>query len=342
MSQPKPEPGQPLRPDRLEVSVAIPCYNEQDTINLLLSALYAQTYPREKMEVVIADGLSSDDTKLRIAEFQEKHPDLLVRIVENPARTIPAGLNQAIRSACGALIVRLDAHSVPDPDYVANCVKALEDGKGDSVGGVWEIRPRGSGWMARAIALAAAHPLGIGDAQYRFTREAQFVDTVPFGAFRRSLVDEIGPFDEGLLTNEDYEFNARLRQAGGRIWLDPSIRSVYFARPNLLELARQYWRYGYWKARMLRRYPGTIRWRQALPPLFVFSLFASALVAPWWSYAGWIFVLESSVYAAILMLVGLQMAWRKRDPTLVVGIPLAIAVMHIAWGSAFLWSLFLG
>jgi glycosyltransferase involved in cell wall biosynthesis len=324
------------------VTIAIPCYNEQDTINLLLGALYAQTYPREKMEVVIADGLSTDDTRLRIAEFQAKHPDLLIRIVENPARTIPAGLNQAIRSACGALIVRLDAHSVPDPDYVARCVAALAAGKGDSVGGVWEIRPRGSGWTARAIALAAAHPLGVGDAQYRFTREAQLVDTVPFGAFRRSLVDEIGLFDEELLTNEDYEFNTRLRKSGRRIWLDPNIRSVYFARPNLVELARQYWRYGYWKARMLRRYPGSIRWRQALPPLFVFSLLGSALCALWWSFAGWIFVLESSAYAAILVLVGLQMAWRKRDPTLAVGIPLAIATMHIAWGCAFLWSLFSG
>ncbi len=254
------------------VSVIVPCYNEQNTILLLLEAIYAQTYPRPQMEVVIADGLSKDQTRWQIADFQARHPDLTVQIVDNPNRTIPSGLNRAIQAAQGEMIVRLDAHSVPQPDYVARCVTALEQGFGNSVGGVWEIRPRGSGWQACAIALAAAHPFGVGDAHYRYTTTAQVVDTVPFGAFHRSLVERIGYFDEHLLTNEDYEFNVRLRQAGGKIWLDPAIRSIYFARANLVELARQYWRYGYWKARMLRRYPGTVRWRQALPPLFVLSL----------------------------------------------------------------------
>ena len=140
------------------------------------------------------------------------------------------------------------------------------------MGGIWDIQPQGKGWQARAIAAAAAHPFAVGDAYYRFTRAAQEVDTLPFGAFRKSLIERIGAFDEDLLTNEDYEFNVRLRKSGGRIWLDPAIRSVYFARSNLLDLARQYWRYGFWKVRMLRRHPNTIRWRQSLPPLFVLSL----------------------------------------------------------------------
>jgi glycosyltransferase involved in cell wall biosynthesis len=321
------------------VSVIVPCFNEQNTIGMLLKALYAQTWPRSNMEVVIADGLSTDQTRQRVVDFQLQHPDLAVRIVENPQRTIPAGLNRAIEAASGQVIVRLDAHSVPREDYVARCVALLEQGKGDSVGGVWEIRPPGESWQARAIALAAAHPLGVGDARYRYTGNAQFVDTVPFGAFYRSIVERIGPFDETLLTNEDYEFNVRLRQAGGKIWLDPSIRSVYFSRGSLLELARQYWRYGYWKARMLRRYPDTIRWRQALPPVFVLSLIVLLLLAVWWPGAAWLFVIESTLYAVILSLAGLQKSLARRDGALIIGLPLAIATMHFAWGSAFLWSL---
>ncbi len=321
------------------VSIIIPCFNEQHTIQLLLEAIYAQTYPRHLMEVVIADGRSTDLTRQQIAAFQAAHLDLAVRMIDNPKRTIPAGLNRAIQAAQGELIVRLDAHSVPQPDYVARCVAALEQGLGDSVGGVWEIRPRGAGWQARAIALAAAHPMGVGDAHYRYTTTAQLVDTVPFGAFRRSLVERIGYFDEDLLTNEDYEFNVRLRQAGGKIWLDPAIRSVYFARANLAELARQYWRYGYWKARMLRRYPGAIRWRQALPPAFVLSLLGLLLLAIWQPVAGWLFVIESAGYIVVLSLAGVQLGRRQRDWRLIFSIPLAIAVMHLAWGSAFLWSL---
>ena len=131
----------------------------------------------------------------------------------------------------------------------------------------------------------------------------------------------------------------RLRQAGAKIWLDPEIRSIYFARSNLAALAQQYWRYGFWKARMLRRYPETVRWRQALPPLFVLSLFfwaALALVLP---VAGWIFVLELVIYSLIILLVGVQQGIKRRDPALILGVPLAIVVMHISWGSVFLWSM---
>ena len=321
------------------VSVIVPCYNEQATIHLLLDALYDQTYPRSMIEVIIADGHSTDRTRDRIEAFQSAHADLTVRIVENERRTIPAGLNRAIEAARGEYVIRLDAHSVPRPDYVACCVEALAAGRGDNVGGVWEIRPGGEGWQARGIAAAAAHPLGVGDALYRHTERAQAVDTVPFGSFRRDLIARVGPFDETLLTNEDYEFNTRIRQAGGRIWLDPAIRSTYFSRATLGALARQYWRYGYWKARMLRRYPSTLRWRQALPPLFVFGLLLLALLAIWLPPARAVLALGVLLYALVLLLAGVHISRKKGDPGLLFGVPLAIATMHFSWGSAFLWSL---
>ncbi len=320
------------------VSLIVPCYNERATIRFLLEAIYAQTYPRVEMEVIIADGLSEDGTREEIAAFQREHPDLNLRVVDNPARIIPAGLNRAIEAARGEFIIRLDAHSGPHPDYVERCVEALRAGRGENVGGVWEIRPGGTGWVAEAIAVAAAHPLGVGDALYRHATRAALVDTVPFGAFRRTLIEEIGMFDETLLTNEDYEFNARLRLAGGRIYLDPAIRSIYFARPDLRALAKQYWRYGYWKWRMLRRYPKTLRWRQALPPLFVLSLLLGAVTAPWVTPLRLLFALEVALYAWILFAVGAREAMRRRRPSLALGLPLAIATMHLSWGSGFLWS----
>ena len=321
------------------VSVIVPCYNEQATIPLLLEAVYTQTYRREDMEIIIADGLSGDQTRQRITEFRVHHPDLEIRVVDNLRRNIPAGLNCAIQVAQGEIIVRLDAHCMPRPDYISSCISALEQGKGDNVGGVWEIQPGGTGWMARAIAVAAAHPLGVGDASYRYTDTPQQVDTVPFGAYHRSLVEKIGLYNEDLLTNEDYEFNVRVRQSGGVIWLDPAIRSVYFARDTLIGLIRQYARYGYWKARMLRRYPGTLRWRQALPPAFVAGLVVSGLLTFFFPIFGALFVIELSAYAIILLLAGLYSAWKHSDLALVLGVPLAIASMHLAWGSAFLWSI---
>jgi len=312
------------------VSIIIPCYNEEKTIQTLLDAIFAQTYPREQMEVIIADGLSEDKTREKITAFKDAHPELVLNVIENRVRIIPAGLNLAIGAARGEFIVRLDAHSAPNPDYVSLSVDALIAGRGDNVGGVWDIQPGAEGWLAASIAAAAAHPLGVGDALYRHAKHAQVVDTVPFGAFRRELIERIGHFDETLLVNEDYEFNARIRQSGGKIWLDHAIRSIYFARATMMTLSIQYWRYGFWKWQMLRRYPETLRWRQALPPLFVLSILGLFIFGFFYPFLFSLLALELSLYLIILILAA---AKKKRF-----GLPLAIATMHISWGSGLLWS----
>jgi succinoglycan biosynthesis protein ExoA len=324
------------------VSIIVPCYNEEKRIRFLLDAIFAQTYPRMRMDVTIADGHSTDRTREAIADFQRTHPDLRLKIVDNVSQTIPAALNRAIEVSSGAIIVRLDAHSGPYPDYVERIVSALEAGKGQNVGGVWEIHPGAETWTAKSIAVAAAHPLGVGDALYRHTKEAAYVDTVPFGAWRRALLEKIGGYDESLLTNEDYEFNARIRRSGGKIWLDPSIRSIYFARPTFSALAGQYFRYGFWKWHMLRRHPDTLRWRQALPPLFVASLVAGILLGLISSVFRWLLLLELLAYFGILGLFALRPALRRREFFLIFGLPLAITVMHISWGGGFLWSILSG
>jgi succinoglycan biosynthesis protein ExoA len=305
---------------------------------MLLASIFQQTYPLDKMEVIIADGLSTDHTRQEIQSFIETYPDLNVRVVDNPQRIIPAGLNLAIHASGGEIIVRLDAHSMPAKDYVQKCVSALEAGLGDNVGGLWEIQPGGGGWQARAIASAAAHPLGVGDARYRVGGQAQEVDTVPFGAFERSLIDRVGLFDETLLTNEDYEFNTRIRNSGGVIWFDPDIRSKYVARDSIKSLARQYWRYGFWKLRMLKQFPGAFRWRQ-LPPLFVISFPLLAILGIWFWWAGWVLMLEIVIYSTALLFAGIQQAVKRRDIVLFIGVPMAIATMHFSWGTGFIWSM---
>lgn len=323
------------------VSIIIPCYNERPTIHLLLEALYTQTYPHTEMEVVIADGGSNDGTQDAIHAWHRGHPDLAIRLIDNPAKTIPSALNTAIKASTGEIIIRLDAHSKPRGDYVERILHALAEERGVNVGGVWDIQPGSEHWIARSIAAAAGHPVGVGDARYRYSDQAGVVDTVPFGAFRRALLDQVGLFDETLLTNEDYEFNARIQRIGGKIWLDPQIRSVYFARENLPALARQYWRYGYWKVQMLRRYPETLRWRQALPPLFVLSMLILIPLAVIFPSTAWLLLAVLGLYGFVLLLVGLQLAIKQKRIGLLPGVPLAIACMHFSWGAGFLWGLIL-
>jgi glycosyltransferase involved in cell wall biosynthesis len=308
----------------------------------LLEAIHAQTFPRADLEVVIADGMSTDGTRAEIAAFAGSHPDMHIAVVDNLKRHIPAGLNCALKEARGKIIVRLDAHSMPYPDYIERCVADLEAVLGENVGGVWEIRPGADTWVAESIAVAAAHPLGVGDALYRHSRKPALVDTVPFGAFKREILALVGFFDETLLTNEDYEFNARIRKSGGKIWLDPSIRSVYFARATLLDLAKQYFRYGFWKWRMLRRYPDTLRLRQGLPPLFVLSLIGLGFLAIFLPLFRVILTAETIVYVLALITAGVQAACKHRKFFHVFGLPLAISIMHISWGTGFLWSMIKG
>ena len=322
------------------VSVIIPCRNEEKTIHLVLDAIHAQTYPRELQQVVIADGFSEDRTREQIESFKTSHPDLDVMVVNNPKRIIPAGLNAAILASSGDLIVRMDAHSIPNPDYVALCVDALERNVAQNVGGVWDIQPGSNSWIASSIAAAAGNPLAVGDARYRFTDKAAYVDTVPYGSYKRELFNQIGLFDETLLANEDYELNTRIIQSGGKIWLDPKIRCVYFARSSLRTLSKQYYGYGYWKFQMLKRYPETLRWRQALPPAFILGLFLFLLAGIFWKPALILFAIALGLYLLVLLGVGIHMASKKSDILMIIGIPLAIITMHFSWGAGFIAGAF--
>jgi succinoglycan biosynthesis protein ExoA len=321
------------------VSIIVPCLNEEKTIQLLLDAIHRQTYPLSDLEVVILDAHSKDGTRAQINVWRSEHPDLVVTIVDNDSRTIPSAVNRAVETAHGEYIVRLDAHSMPEQSYVERCITLLQNGIGDNVGGVWMIEPGGEGWIARSIAAAAAHPLGVGDALYRYTTQAGEVDTVPFGSFRKDTFEKVGRFNERLLANEDYEFNARLRQMGGRVWLDPAIRSTYFARASLGTLSKQYFRYGFWKWRMLTKFPSTLRWRQALPPVFVFSLAVFSLVSMIIPSISLLVGLEIGLYLLFLIIGGVSSAIRRKDVSMLVGVPLAIATMQICWGSGFVWSM---
>ena len=322
-----------------EVSVVIPCLNEEKTILDLLEAILHQTYPHTQLEVIISDGLSTDQTRQKIADFQLQHPELIIKVLDNPARKIPTGLNQAIRAAQAPIICRMDAHAIPAADYIERSVNALKAGLGDNVGGVIDVKPGANTWIARAISVATAHPLGVGDAKYRWATKAGEADTVAFGTYTKSKVEEIGYYNEELRANEDYEFNSRLRASGGKIWVDPQIRAVYYSRATLKTLAKQYFAYGFWKFRMLRRNPETLRWRQALPPVFVLGVLVLLLISAFFTWARILLILCLGVYLLILTAASAKVAFKRSDLTQVFGVPLAIMSMHFCWGAGFWWSI---
>jgi succinoglycan biosynthesis protein ExoA len=316
--------------DAPQVSVIVPIYNEQRFIERCLNAILKQDYPAERMEVLVVDGQSKDNTREIVRRIQATNGR--VRLLDNPERLQANGLNYGIGAATGEIIIRVDGHVLIAPDYVWQCVRLLRELASSgvvNVGGV--MSPEGETRAGRAIAAATQSPFGIPTAFHHSTK-AQFVDTVYLGAWPRALFDEIGLFNPAVNVNEDYELNFRIRRAGRKIFLSPDIHSTYYCRQSYHALWTQYHRYGIQKIQMLRRYPESVRTRQLVAPVFVAALVGLpvlALIMPAFGIL-WVLMLIAYISAA-----GVASQRASRNNNLIVGVMAAFAVIHIAWGSGF-------
>ena len=326
------------------VSVVIPCYNEERFILKALQQLAGQ-YDPDRYEIIVVDGLSDDGTRSLIEQFKRDNSDLAVRLVDNPVRNIPTALNLGVTAARGDIIARMDAHAVPSVGYIRRCVEVLRETDAAIVGMPCRVRPGANTSMARAIAGAVSHPFGIGDAKYRLVAGGPLqepVDTVAFACFRKSLWTDLGGFNEALLTNEDYEFNYRARRSGRQVILDKSGHCDYFARTTLSALAKQYLRYGGWKAEMIRLQPRSIKLRHLVAPIFVISLAVLILAGLFWPIARWLLLAEVGVYLVLSLAAGWDAA-KKAGGGLDLAplLPIVFATIHLSWGSSFLFRLVL-
>jgi glycosyltransferase involved in cell wall biosynthesis len=233
------------------------------------------------MEILVVDGMSTDGTRDIVTGYTRQHPS--VRLLDNARLTTPAGLNVGVQEASGDIIIRVDAHASYPADYVSKLVAWLQRSDADNVGGVVLTRPGSAGAMARAIACALSHPFGVGNSHFRIgAGRPRYVDTVPFGCYRRSVFERVGLFDEELIRNQDDEFNMRLIRAGGRILLVPDIKVEYAARDTLVKVARMTYQYGLFKPLAAAKLGGVFTLRQLVPPAFLAILSALVLGSPWW------------------------------------------------------------
>jgi cellulose synthase/poly-beta-1,6-N-acetylglucosamine synthase-like glycosyltransferase len=311
------------------VSVLVPVRNEAGFIGRCLQALAAQDYPRERFEVFVLDGQSTDATEYE-AQHTAESAGLTVFFATNQKRTTAAGMNLGLALAHGEIIIKVDGHTRVAPDFISASVRALERSGADAVGG--PIETRGTGAVGRAIALAMSSPFGVGDAAFRHSRVEQWTDSVPFAAYRRSVFERVGYFAEDIDRGEDDEFNYRLGSAGGRILLTPSIRSTYYSRPTLEGLWRQYWGYGLAKAQVLARHPRRLRPRHLVPSALVLTLAGGALFSLLSSRFALIVTVTGTAYATANAVASLRIArqgnWREARY-----LPLAFAVIHFAAGA---------
>ena len=317
----RPRPRAPGLPD---VSVVMPARNAEATIVSALDSVRRQDYAGA-IEAVVADG---SDTETMSDILRRRYPE--ITLLRNPARVAPAGLCVALRAAAGAVIVRVDAHSILPPDYVTRAVETLERTGAAEVGG--RQAPVGRSFFERAVAAAMTTTLGSGGARYRHRGAAGAVDTVYLGVFRRDALDKVGGYDPAISRNEDYELNWRLRQGGQVIWFNPELEVGYRPRGSLRELARQYLDNGRWKREVLRRHPKSVRARHLAAPFLVTALAVSGALAV--GGAGAVAAALPGAYASVLVLTSAAVAVRRREPAALLLAPV-LATMHLSWGVGF-------
>ncbi|HWQ28849.1 MAG TPA: glycosyltransferase family 2 protein [Dehalococcoidia bacterium] len=316
-----------MQESRPFVSVIVPIRNEERHIERCLAALGEQDYPRDRFEVIVVDGESTDRTRPLVERFMAEST-LDVTLLSNPAKRTAPGLNIGLQRARGDVIIRVDGHCIVAPDFITESVAALEWSGADCVGG--PITSVGEGFWGRAIAVAMSSRFGVGGAAFRVSAREQWTDTVAFGAYRRSLFDSLGGFREDLDGGEDDEFNYRLLSAGGRILLTPSIRSTYIVRSSLPAVLRQYFRYGRAKAAVLAAHPEQTRPRQLAPPAFVAALGATGALA----LAGARRPLGALLCAyGAANAVATALEGRRCGLPSAVGLPLVFAALHLGYGA---------
>ena len=317
------------------ISIICPIYNEEKYIARCIDSILAQDYPKDDMEVILVDGMSTDGTRMVVSDYAAQYP--FIRLVDNPQRIVPPAMNIGIRAAKGDIIIRLDAHAIFPVNYFTELVKNLRELKAENVGGVCRTLPVNDGPECVAIANVLSSSFGMGNSHFRVgATEVMEVDTVPFGCFHRDLFDRIGYFDEELIRNQDDEFNGRIIKNGGKIYLLPQLVIDYYARDKVSKVYKMFYQYGLFKPLVNKKLGSPASVRQFFPLLFVLGL----LLGPFMGLISkWFLV----VYAAVILLYfGLATYFSLKDsknPKLILLQDLTYFVVHFAYGWGYLRGL---
>jgi succinoglycan biosynthesis protein ExoA len=310
---------------RVDVSVLTPVLNEEEHIRDVVEAMRGQRFDGE-LEFIFIDGRSRDRSTEILRELAGDDPR--IQLLDNPTGRTPQALNLGLGAARGEFVARMDAHTYYPSRYLQLGVDRLRRGGAAHVSG--PQLARGAGRWSRRVALALTTPLGVGGAQFRSRLEGEVeVDSGFTGIWRRSTLEQQGGWDEDWWNDQDSELAARIRKAGGRIVCLPELSAEYVPRDSLAMLARQYWRYGHYRAKTSGRHPETMRRSHLLPPGLALAL-VGGLAGRRTARAG------LALYALAALGVSATSAGDADDPRDAAALPLVFLCMHLPWGFGFL------
>lgn len=311
------------------ISVIIPCRNESQFIGKCIDSILLNDYPKENIEVLVVDGMSEDGTREILNQFIKQHP--FIRILDNPRRITPVAMNIGIKHAHGKVIVRMDAHTVYPSQFISTAVEYLDRTGAEVVGGPVITKPGADTLVAKSIALATSHPFGVGNSMFRTFAIEGYVDTVPFGAYRRDVFDKVGLFNERLVRNQDNELSSRILRAGGKIYLTSKLVANYYNQASLGGLLKQAFRTGMWNAVTLSINPTAFRWRHFIPFIFVTALVSLAVLSVFLYWIQPLFMALVGLYCFVNAASSIQIAVREGLKFVLI-LPIVFFLYHVCYG----------
>jgi glycosyltransferase involved in cell wall biosynthesis len=314
----------------MEISIIIPCWNEEKFIAKCLDSVIGQDYSKDNLEVLMVDGMSEDSTREIVGEYCKKYP--FVKLLDNLKRFTPFAVNIGIKNAKGDFIILMGAHADYAKDYVSRCVAAMEKSSADNVGGILTAKPAINSLKARAIALCLSSPFGAGGS-FRFQSKRSIeTDTVFGGCYRKEVFDKIGLFDERLIRSQDMEFNMRLKKAGGKIMMFPDIICYYYPKSNFKDFfIHNFWD-GVWAIYPLKFIRIPLKLRHYIPMFFVLSLISFLVLGVCWYQWFVAFFGFLAVYVFSMLFFSAQIAIREKEWRYLFLMPVAFAIRHFGYG----------
>ncbi len=295
------------------VSVIIPCRNEKNFISKCLDSIIEQDYPKDKLEVLVIDGMSEDGTREIVKDYSQKYS--LIKILDNPKKFTPFALNIGIKTARGEVIVRMDAHAGYEKDYISKCTLHLIESGADNVGGSIKTLPAKDTLEARAIAYSLSSPFGAASDFRVGSKEPKEVDTVFGGCFKKEIFQRVGLFNENLRRSQDMEFNLRIKKAAGRILLFPDIIVSYYPQATFENFFKHNLGDGIWSVYPLKFIKTKFKLRHYIPLIFILTLPLSI----WF-------------YIPLSLFFSLKIAIKENDLRFLFLMPIAFFSRHFGYG----------
>ncbi len=318
------------------VSTIIACRNEEKHIEKCLYSLINQNYPKENFEIIVVDGVSTDNTKEIIKKFQTSNSHYQIELLDNHKKFNSFGFNLGIKKAKGEIIIFLGAHSFVDKNFIAKNVEYLEKTQADCVGG--PIETIGESFIGRIISFILGSPFGVGGANFRYSQKEEYVDTVAYGAYRKNIFNKIGLFNEKLIRNHDIEFNTRLIKNGGKIFMTPEIKSYYHCSDSFVKFAKQGFSNGLWNVYTSRLVPGSLHLRHFAPLCFVVGLLGSVLIFFINPIGKWLLFLIVFPYIAGNLFFSFKIA-KKNGLKYFLLLPVFFFTLHFCYGFGSVWGI---